>query len=156
VRRAGAVLLGVLGAIVVIGSPVGARPHHPTPTPSPVPVADPAITAMARKQFVAWQAGTINRSLYAAQTSDELSDDKINQTSIALGKLGALTNMAYVGPLAVADLPGTHGYIYQMQCVGGNVYLFMVLDQNQKIVQIFFKDTLTVETVTASPSPPPS
>jgi hypothetical protein len=136
------------------GSVAAARPH-PTPTPSPAPVADPAITALAKKQFVAWQAGSINKSAYATEILDQLTDDKVNQTSVALGKLGALTGMTYEGPLTVADLPGGSGYIYHMTCIGGAVYLFMVLDPQGKIEKIFFKDQLTTEAVTASPSPPP-
>lgn len=131
-----------------------ARPHSATPTPSPTPVADPAITALARKQFVAWQSGSINKGLYSDSITDQLTDDKINETAQALGKLGFLTGTTYMGPLAIGDLPGDDGYIYQMSCVNGIVYQFIVLDPQKKIVRIFFRDTLTIETVTASPSPP--
>ena len=50
--------------------PAGARPK-PTPTPSPTvaPVADPAITKLARQQFLAWQVGTIDKNLYSPDCS---------------------------------------------------------------------------------------
>jgi hypothetical protein len=145
----------VLGTLALHPLPAAARPH-PTPSPSPTPVADPTVTDIARKQFVAWQAGNVNRSLYADSIQTVLTDAKIDQSSRALGTLGALTNMVYIGPLAVpSDLPNAKGYIYQMNCVGGTVYLFMVIDQQGKIDRIFFKDKLETETIQGTPPPAP-
>ncbi len=133
-----------------------ARPHA-TPTPSPAPVADPAITRLARQQFVQWQAGVVNKSMYDQQVLDKLTDTKIADVSQALGRLGALTNMVYIGPWIEPDFPAdAHGYIYQMQCVEGNVYLWLAVDSQGKIATIFFKDRLDVQTVTPSPSARPT
>jgi hypothetical protein len=139
-------------------APAGARPHGtPTPAPTPTPVADPAITKLARQQFVEWQAGVINKSLYAQQVLDKLNDEKISNTSRALGQLGALDDVVYLGAWIAPDFPpGARGYIYQMRCASGNIYLWLALDSTGKIATIFFKDRLDVENVTPGPSPTPS
>lgn len=147
-----------VAVLVAVSSPASARPH-PTPTPSPTaaPSADPVITNVARHQFVAWQAGAINKSLYASQVLAQLSDAKIAQTSQALAQLGALTDVVYMGRWVNPDFPaGASGYIYQMRCTQGNVYLWLALDAEGKIATIFFKNRLDVETVTPAPSASPS
>jgi hypothetical protein len=126
----------------------------PTPLPTPTPIADPAITKVARQQFVAWQAGTVNKSLYAPQVLGKLSDTKIAETSAALAQLGALIDVAYLGRWISADFPtGAHGYAYQMRCTSGNIYLWLAFDAQGKIATILFKNRLDVETVTPAPSP---
>jgi hypothetical protein len=132
-----------------------ARTHPtPSPSPSPPPVADPAITQLARQQFVDWQAGIVNQHLYAAQVTQKLTDEKVTDTSRALGQLGALTNAVFIGPWADPSFPaGARGYIYQMQCQSGNIYLWLALDSQGKIATIFFKNRLDTETITPAPSP---
>ena len=132
-----------------------ARTHPtPSPSPSPPPVADPAITKLARQQFVDWQAGIVNQHLYAPQVTEKLSDEKVADTSKALGQLGALTNAVFIGPWADPSFPsGARGYIYQMQCQSGNIYLWLALDSHGKIATIFFKNRLDTETITPAPSP---
>jgi hypothetical protein len=128
---------------------------HATATPSPTPpIADPAITKLARQQFVAWQAGDVNQRLYAQQVLDKLTDAKIADTSRALGSLGALTDTVYIGPWIDPSFPaGARGYIYQMHCISGNIYLWLALDAQGRIATIFFKNRLDTETVTPAPSP---
>ena len=53
----------------------------------PPPVADPAITKIARQQFVQWQAGVVNKSLYAPQVADRSSPTQ--KSPIPRGALGA-------------------------------------------------------------------
>ena len=160
-RTSGVAAVAAIACFAGVCAVAGARPHPaPTPSPSPTPVADPAITKIVRQQFVAWQAGTINRSLYAAGVQSKLTPDKIDDVSRKLGLLGALTDATYVGPLLSADMPpDAHGYIYQMQCQEGSVYLWMIVDAQGKIATIYFKDKLTTEEVevpaTAAPSPTP-
>jgi hypothetical protein len=133
-----------------------ARPHQtPTPSPSPSPIADPAVTKIARQQFVQWQAGVVNKSLYLPEVVPKLTDEKIAETSKQLAELGALTDVAYVGRWVNPQFPpGVRGYIYQMRCVSGNVYLWLAIDAQGKI-DVFFKNRLDVETVTPSPSATP-
>jgi hypothetical protein len=76
-----------------------------------------------------------------------------------LAALGPLTDTVFIGPFSAADIPSdAHGYIYQMRCTDGNIYLWMILDAGGKIATIFFKDKLDVETIerpdTSAPSSP--
>jgi hypothetical protein len=154
-----AIVAGVFVASLVIAAPEGlARTHAtPTPSPTPAPVADPAITKIARQQFVEWQAGLVNKSLYAAPLQPQLTDAKIADTSSKLGALGALDDTVFIGPWVNPDFPpDVHGYIFQMRCVSGNVYLWLAIDGRGKIVTLFFKNRLDVENVTPSPSATPS
>jgi hypothetical protein len=140
----------LLGALTLSTS---ARPQ-PTPSPSPTPIADPTITKLARQQFVAWQAGDVNEQLYAQQVLVKLSPAKIADTSTALGGLGALIDTVFIGPWVDPSFPaGARGYIYQMRCISGNIYLWLALDAQGKIATIFFKNRLDTETVTPAPKP---
>ncbi|HEX4014154.1 MAG TPA: hypothetical protein VHX17_09760 [Candidatus Cybelea sp.] len=149
------VAMGIVLALAALTVSGSARSHAtPTPSPSPTPVADPKITLLARQQFVAWQAGAINQHLYAQQVLDKLTDAKISDTSHALGQLGALTDTVFIGSWADPSFPaGARGFIYQMHCVEGNIYLWLALDPQGKIATIFFKNRLDTETVTPAPKP---
>lgn len=151
------VIAGAAVALLLLAAPAGWARTHATPTPSPTPpVADPAITKIARQQFVQWQAGTVNRSLYAAQLQPQLTDAKIADTSSKLGELGALNDTVFVGRWLNPDFPPEiHGYIYQMRCISGNVYLWLAIDGEGKLAALFFKNRLDVENVTPSPSATP-
>jgi hypothetical protein len=154
-------LAALLGAIAIASAfaatsvQSAARTHAmPTPSPTPAPVADPQITKLAKQQFVAWQAGVVNQHLYAQQVLDKLTDAKIADTSRALGQLGPLDDVVYVGPWFDESFPaGARGYIFQMRCLSGNIYLWLALDPQGKIATIFFKNRLDTETVTPAPSP---
>lgn len=160
-RQRIAVVLMTFAVAAASGACAGARPAPaPTPAPTASPVADPMITKIARQQFVAWQAGSINKRLYAAEVVPKLTDAKVNDVAHALSALGPLTDTTFVGPFAAADIPqGAQGYIYQMHCQEGNIYMWMILDSDGKIATVFFKDKLDVETIErpGSPeSPPPT
>lgn len=156
--RSAAGAIAVAALLCALAAPGLARPHGtPTPEPTPTPVADPAITKLVTQQFVSLQAGEINKSLYAPQILEKLTDEKLAETSKALGSLGALTEVVYMGPWIASDFPpGAHGYIYQMRCSDGNVYLLFALDPQGKIATMLLKNRLDEETVTAPPSSPPS
>ncbi|HVN69921.1 MAG TPA: hypothetical protein VMU38_09785 [Candidatus Binatia bacterium] len=158
-RIAGAFAIAIAILLAVLApAPGSARPHAtPTPSPTPAPVADPAVTKIARTQFVQWQAGTVNKSLYADKVLPQLTDQKIADTSKALGELGALTDTTYIGRWINPEFPpGATGYIYQMHCISGNIYLWLALDAEGKIATIFFKSRLDVETITPAPSATPA
>lgn len=154
------IALPIAVAVCLAPACAQARPKAtPTPAPTPAPVADPVVTKVVRQQFVAWQAGSINKSLYAPEVLPKLTDAQITTVSRALGELGPLTDTVYIGPFSAADIPaGAHGYIYQMRCSNGSVYLWLVLDADAKIATIFFKNKLDVETIenpASQPNAPP-
>lgn len=150
--------LAALFAVLVYGVAF-ARPHpaSPTPSPSPTPVADPAVTKLMRQQFVALQSGTVNKTLYSAGARVKLTDAMIDDLSHKLAALGPLTDMLYLGPFFTNDIPSdAHGYIYQMLCREGNVYLLTIIDGQGKIATIYFKDKLTTEDVEVPAGASPS
>jgi len=150
-------LLLLAALVVAVPAMSSARPHPtPTPEPTPVAIADPAVTKLVRQQFVLWQAGQINKSLYDQQVLDKLTDDKLTQTSKALAELGPLTDAVYMGPWLSADFPpGAKGYLYHMLCSEGAIYFWIALDPQGKIATVLFKKRLDIETVTPSPATPP-
>lgn len=154
--------LAVLLAVLVCGSALARRAAPtPTPSPTPAPVADPAVTKLVRQQFVAWQAGSLNKAVYSPEVRGKLTDAMVDNVSKKLAMLGPLVDTVYVGPFFTNDIPSdAHGYIYQMMCREANVYLLMILDAQGKIATIYFKDKLTTEEVEVpaggAPSPAPS
>ncbi|HZY99412.1 MAG TPA: hypothetical protein VFE36_07550 [Candidatus Baltobacteraceae bacterium] len=161
-RISGSAALAALLLCFVCATVAHARSKPtPTPSPSPTPVADPAVTKIVRQQFVAWQAGNLNKSLYSPGVQGKLTDAMVNDVSKKLAALGPLIDTVYVGPFYTSDIPpDAHGYIYQMECHAGKVYLLTILDAKGKIATIFFKDKLTTETVevpaSSAPAPEPS
>lgn len=157
--RAGAVALVALLALALAPTVAPARPA-PTPAPTATPVADPAVTKIARQQFLAWQIGSIDKSLYSPQVVTKLTDAKVADVSAHVAPLGALLSVVYVGPFIGYDVPtDARGYIYKMVCANGTLYQWMIIDAQGKIATIFFRDTLTTETIsepgTVTPSPSP-
>jgi hypothetical protein len=143
--------------VALLAAPAFARPKAtPTPVPTPAPVADPAITKIARHQFVSWQAGAVDLSAYEPDVAT-IVKGKIDDVAKKMGPLGPLTGENYIGPFLASDIPaGAHGYIYQMVCAEGSVYLWMVIDADGKIQKIFFRDKMITENVTATASPSPA
>jgi hypothetical protein len=153
-------LVGLLAVALCFAGPAGARPKAtPTPSPTVAPVADPAITKLARQQFLAWQIGTIDKSLYTADLLAKATDEKIADVSRHIAPLGALISLDFIAPFSGEDFPAdAKGYIYQMNCSNGKIYEEIVLTGG-KIGYMYFRDTLTTEDVTtqggAAPASPP-
>jgi hypothetical protein len=143
------VLPAMLALLAIAPAFAVARPGPtPSPAPTPTPVADPQVTKVVRQQFVAWQAASVNKALYAPVVYPQLTQAKVDDTARALSGLGALMDTVFIGPFSAPDIPSdARGYIYQMRCADGNVYLWLILDADGKIATIFFKDKLDVETV---------
>jgi hypothetical protein len=134
-----------LGGAALLTPPVNARPAAATPLPSPfptpTPVEDPAVTAVAKREFVAWQAGVVKRTQYTAAMQIRLTDALISQTSRALGTLGALESLQFVGPVEVDDAPPTSSsYMYKVNCANGSVYMQFALMTDGKIAGMLFQD----------------
>ena len=149
-----ALLLGL--AIVPVG--VIARPHStpmPSPTPTPPP-EDMAVTVIARREFVAWQAGVVNLDHYQPAARPAITDAKVNQTSQGLGRAGSFERSEWVGPLVIDGAPaGARGYIYRMHCAQKDVYERLVMGADGKVVNIVFSDSLKDEPPTPAPTPTP-
>jgi hypothetical protein len=138
-------LCAALAGAALVTPPVNARPAAATPSPSPFPTAtpveDPAITAVAKREFVAWQAGVVKRKQYTAAMQIRLTDQLIGQTARALGTLGALESMQFMGPVQVDDAPpNTSSYMYRVNCANGSVYMQFALTTDGKIAGMLFQD----------------
>lgn len=110
-----------------------------------MPPANPAVTLIARRQFVAWQAGRIDRVQYTPALNAQTPDSKVEESSATLGTLGALSGVQYLGPRdsVYGDLPpGVHVYLYQMICSNGSIYEQLTLDPNDRVAGIIFTDTI--------------
>jgi hypothetical protein len=138
-----ALALAVTAAVPAL--PAIAR-THPTPTPTATPTPppeDPAVTAVARHEFVAWQAGVIDKNHYTPSMQAKMTDDQMAQTSKNLSSVGALEKTDWVGFYpAPPDVPGGHAYLYHMICANHSVYELLTIAPDGKIAGIAFRDTL--------------
>jgi hypothetical protein len=139
-----AVALLAMVALAPLG--VAAR-SHPTPTPTATPTLppeDPAITLIARREFVAWQAGVVNPDHYEKESQGNLNPDKIADTAKNLGALGTLESTQWLGPIAVIDPPANvkGSYLYKMHCESADVYEELTMATDGKVMGIIFRDKL--------------
>ena len=104
--------------------------------PSPVPAAeDPRIHKLALTQFVAWQQGSIDRSLYSQTLNAQLTDTALATASATLANMGALQSIAFRG---IARMAEGSLYVYRVTCANGAVDMDFSLDRSGKIAIIFF------------------
>jgi hypothetical protein len=129
--------LFVISAALVL-TLVAAKPT-PTPAPTPLPPEDPAITTLARHEFVSWQAGVINKDHYVKAASDTLTDQSITNMSRALSALGALVRVEWFGHFNIIGAPpGVVGYTYRMDCTNDAIYEQLMIGPDGKIESINF------------------
>ncbi len=144
--RTSAAVVALLGTIAFVPLGAFARGHAtPTPTATPsIPPEDPAITLIARREFVAWQAGTVNLAHYEKESQVNLTPDKITETSKNLGALGTLESTQWLGPIPIIDAPASvkGAYLYKMHCDGADVYEELTLGVDGKVAGIIFRDKL--------------
>jgi hypothetical protein len=117
---------------------VAARPA-PSPSPTPLPPENPAITALARHEFVSWQAGVIDKDHYLPAASDTLTDKGIQNMSAVLSGLGALVSVDWLGHFnIIGGPPGVVGYTYRMNCTNNAIYEQLMIGSDGKIDSINF------------------
>jgi hypothetical protein len=128
--------LFVISALILT---VGAARPTPTPTPTPLPPENPAITVIARHEFVSWQAGVVNKDHYVKAASDTLTDDALTHMSQALSGLGALVRVEWYGNFNIIGAPpGVVGYSYRMICSNGAIFEQLMIEPDGKIDSINF------------------
>jgi hypothetical protein len=93
----------LLIAMAVAGAPAFARAADPPPASAPqaLPTAAPdedlATTARARAEFLALQAGKVDRTRYSKQAADALTDAVIAQVTPQLKAAGDIKYLIYRG-----------------------------------------------------------
>ncbi len=138
-----ALSVGVLGSVAAqaqeatASPPAGAGIASPPPLPSPRPGPDnPQRHKLAVQQFLAWQQGDIDRSLYGDEVNSELNDEVLDRAGKTLANMGALQSAAFVG---TAHAKGLDIFVYKMTCENGSVNMDFALQPDGKIALIFFE-----------------
>jgi len=109
----------------------------PPAIPSPRPVPDDAHRhKLAVQQFLAWQQGTVDRTLYTDEVNGELTDQVLDQGTRTLANMGALQTAQFLG---VSRVRGTDVFVYKMACEHGSVNMDFALAPDGRISLIFFE-----------------
>jgi hypothetical protein len=114
-------------------SPEASPPPIPSPKPAP---DDPKRHKLAVQQFLAWQQGQIDRSLYGDEVNSELTDDVLDRGTRTLANMGALQSAVFLG---ISRAKGADIYVYKMTCEHGSVDMDFALAPDGKIALIFFE-----------------
>ncbi len=105
-------------------------------TAAPPPAENPVVTSEAKTQFLAWQAGKIDRSLYSAEANKQLTDALVSDVSAKLGAMGAPTKVTFLDQSTVS---GNVIYTYGVDTPKGKLQMLFALDKDNKISGIFFR-----------------
>jgi hypothetical protein len=97
---------------------------------------DPAITAAVKREFLAWQAGKIDRSVYSAEMNKALPDSAVAQVSGQLRSLGAPTKFVYIDRSIVSE---NRAYTYGAETPKAKLRILYVLDTAGKISGLWFR-----------------
>lgn len=109
----------------------------PPALPSPRPGPDvPQRHKFAVQQFLAWQQGDVDRTLYTDELNGELNDDLMDRATKTLANMGALQSAVFLG---TAHAKGIDVYVYKMTCEHGSVNMDFALDPSGKVSVIFFE-----------------
>jgi hypothetical protein len=112
----------------------------PTPTATPtLPPENPAITAIARREFVSWQAGAVDKDHYVEAAQTQLTADVTDKMSKALVSYGALERTEWYGTFPIVGAPpGVVGYTYRMVCSNDAIFEQLMIGADGKIDSINF------------------
>ena len=132
-----------------------APPSAPSAVTSPGPAAtiDPAQTARARAEFVAWRKGTIDRSHYDATLNAKISDGNVTEMASALRTLGTIVGFSQLQ--RGASESGSSYFIYKV--VGGTpppFAMYIAFDPSGKIAGIAFRPIVPAPVQPPTPAPP--
>jgi hypothetical protein len=138
---------GVLGSVAAHAQQAPASPApsapaadiggSPPPLPSPRPGPDdPKRHKLAVQQFLAWQQGDVDRTLYGDEVNGELNDELLDRAGKTLANMGALQSAVFLG---TAHAKGVDVYVYKMNCQNGSVNMDFALSPDGKIALIFFE-----------------
>ena len=133
-----------LGAIFALFLALGAAVKPaPTPAPTPTPVAAPRIVNAARREFLAWQLGSIDPTHYVGSLAVEATPARVKVTSRELGHLGALDHLVYLGLVRDGSFPGGGvAHLFRAICSNGKVYEEIALTKAGLVRGILFRDSL--------------
>jgi hypothetical protein len=116
-------------------SPAAGPTNPPIPSPKPAP-DDPKMHKFAVQQFLAWQQGQVDRSLYSDEVNTELTDEVLDTATKTLARMGALQQTTFRGLSKAKEVTF---YVYKMTCEHGSVDMDFALDPQGKVAVIFFE-----------------
>jgi len=125
-----------LSALLAALEPPAVAPQagpSPSAAVSP-PVDDPQIAGRVKSEFVAWQQGAIDRSLYSPAFGN--TTDMVEAMSAQLKPLGPLVSAT---ARSILRRQGSTIYVYSLRCRNGNVKMQLGLDARGKISAISFE-----------------
>lgn len=115
---------------------------HPSPTPTATPTLAPeipTITAVARREFVAWQTGAVDKNHYVDAAQTQLTSDGTAKMSKVLVSYGALEHTEWYGNFPIIGAPpGVVGYTYRMVCTNDAIFEQLMIGSDGKIDSINF------------------
>lgn len=110
--------------------------NSPPPLPSPKPAPDdPKIHKLAVQQFLAWQQGSVDRTLYSDDVNAQLSDQILDTAEKSLAAMGGLQRTVFRG---ISRAKGVDVFVYHMTCENASVDMDFALQPDGKIALIFF------------------
>ena len=125
---------GVVITAALLTAAIGPAPAAPAVPPGP-PMSDEGVTNLALQWFKQTQAGTIERSEYAAGYSAQLTDDAVREMSRNLNQYGASPTGARI--LTERALPDQTLYAVKLLFPRGDTASVLLgLDTNGKITGI--------------------
>jgi hypothetical protein len=103
------------------------------------PPEDPAVTTIARHEFVSWQAASVDKSRYTPAMQEKMTDEAIADTSKKLASVGPVLKLEYAGVYSPPeDVQGGRAYLYHVMCTYQNVYEVLTIGPDGKIAGIAF------------------
>jgi CubicO group peptidase (beta-lactamase class C family) len=114
---------------------ISASDRAPFDAPTPAPGEDPKITALARAQFDALEAGKIDPAAYTPQVNALFTPAVVEKVRDYLKSLGPVSAFKFTGKTPVA---GYDVYVYKVDCALGSVRETLSFDAAGKISGIFF------------------
>lgn len=141
-------LLGTLALAFASPHAVAARSHPAAPSPAPIATPgpeNPVVTKLVRREFLAWQLGTPDRSHYAPKFAALMTSAKVRLTGKELATLGALDKVVWLGKAIDEQLaPDLPVYVYELRCTLGVAYVELALAKSGKIKGLIYRDSLPI------------
>lgn len=141
--------LVITAAALLLGlSAAGVRAQESAPSPSAAPVPAPSIPPpkpgpdnpqrhkFVVQQFLAWQQGNVDRTLYTDDVNQELTYEVLGRGTQTLANMGGLQSAVFLG---TSHVKAGDIYVYKMTCERGAVNMDFALTPDGKISLIFFE-----------------
>jgi hypothetical protein len=129
-----ATLVAVLGITAGFGTPAAVAQSSDA-SPAPKIAENPAITARAKTEFLAWQSGKVDLKRYSTKAASTFTDTTVSSIQPQLQALGKLKSFTYK---ATAKAQGDTVYAYLATCSGGAATMTFVVDAHDKVDGVFF------------------